>query len=262
MTPLSRTSASRGLLLLGLTAGVPAPLVGQAGPALVTDRPDFTESAVTVPGRSLQLESGYTFTRADDADEHALGEILLRIGVLEGLEARLGVNSHTWVDGVGEDVSGFEDPSVGLKWVLSEEGPSGGGLASALLLGTSVPVGDGDVGEEEWQPEVKLAASRGLTGELALAANVGYAYPSEDGRRFDQGSASLSLGIGLSERWGAYLEGFTIFPSGPSGDDEVVANGGLTFLVHPLFQLDARAGAGLTDAAPDFFIGVGIARRW
>lgn len=253
---------SAALFVPVLAALVPVPLRGQADHPLVTDRPDFTESAVTVPGRGLQLESGYTYTRAGDADEHALGEILLRIGLRDRLEARLGVNSHTWVEGLGEDVSGFEDPSLGIKWVLSEEGLSVGGIASALLLATSVPVGDGDLGEEEWQPEVKLAASRGLTGALALAANVGYAYPSEDGRRFDQGSASLSLGIGVSERWGAYLEGFTIFPSGPSGDDEVVANGGLTFLVHPLFQLDARAGAGLTDAAPDFFVGVGIARRW
>ena len=253
---------STALLVAALAALLPVPVRGQADHPLVTDRPDFTESAVTVPGRSLQLESGYTFTRAGDADEHALGEILLRIGVIHGLEARLGVNSHTWVESIGDDVAGFEDPSLGLKWVLSEEGPSGGGLASALLLATSVPVGDGDLGEEEWQPELKLAASRGLTGALALAANVGYAYPSEDGRRFDQGSASLSLGIGLSERWGAYLEGFTIFPSGPSGDDEVVANGGLTFLVHPLLQLDARAGGGLTHAAPDFFVGVGVARRW
>ena len=47
-----------------------------------------------------------------------------------------------------------------------------------------------------------------------------------------------------------------------SDDDEAVLNGGLTFLVHPLLQLDARVGAGLTDAAPDFFVGVGIARRW
>jgi hypothetical protein len=47
-----------------------------------------------------------------------------------------------------------------------------------------------------------------------------------------------------------------------SGEDEAVLNGGFTFLVHPLLQLDARAGAGITQGAPDFFVGIGVARRW
>lgn len=239
---------------------LPGPLAGQAGAPLVTDRPDFTESAVTVPRGDVQLESGYTFTRAEGGDEHALGEVLLRIGLVERLEARIGLGSHAWMTAVGEDPAGFEDPSLGLKAVLAEEETAG--VAVAVLAATSVPVGDGDIGEDDWQPEVKLAVSRGLSEALALAANAGYARASEADEGFDQGSASLSLGIGLSDRWGAYAEAYGTFPVSPSGDDEAVLNGGLTFLVHPLLQLDARVGAGLTDAASDFFVGVGVARRW
>lgn len=260
MTPLSRTGAPGGLLLLVLASGLPAPLAGQAGPPLVTDRPDFTESAVTVPQGDLQLESGYTFTRSDDADGHALGEVLLRMGLAEGLEARIGVGSHAWIDGAGSDPSGFEDPTLGFKAVLARE--ESAGVAAALLAATTIPVGDGDIGEEDWQPEITLALSRGLNETLALATNIGYARASEDGEGFDQGSASLSLGMGLSERWGAYAEAYGNFPANRSGEDDAVLNGGVTFLVHPLLQLDARAGAGLTDAAPDFLVGVGIARRW
>jgi hypothetical protein len=234
--------------------------MAQSEAPLVTDRPDFTESAVTVPRGDVQLESGYTFTRAEDGDEHALGEILLRIGLVERLEARIGLGSHAWMTAAGNDPSGFEDPSLGLKAVLAQEERAG--VAAAVLAATSIPIGDRDVGEDDWQPEIKLAVSRGLSEALALAANAGYARASEGGEGFDQGSASLSLGMGLSERWGAYAEAYGTFPASPSGDDEAVLNGGFTFLLHPLLQLDARAGAGLTDAAPDFFVGVGIARRW
>jgi hypothetical protein len=246
-----------------LLAAVPIPalLNAQIVAPLVTDRPDFTESALTVPRGDLQLESGYTLTRAEEADEHALGEVLLRIGVADRLEARIGLGSHAWSEAPGEDSSGFEDPSLGLKFVLSEETVEGG-IAAAILAGTSVPVGDEDVGEDEWQPDITLALSRGLADGLSLGGNLGYAYASGDGERFDQGSASLALGIELSERWGSYVEGFAIFPTDPSGEDAAVMNGGFTFLVHPLLQLDARAGAGLTEGAPDFFLGVGIARRW
>ncbi|MGH7571430.1 MAG: transporter [Gemmatimonadota bacterium] len=256
----SRQGLLAAAVLLAVVS-VPAVLNAQIVAPLVTDRPDFTESALTVPRGDVQLESGYTLTRADDADEHALGEILLRIGVAGRLEARIGLGSHAWSEAPGEDPSGFEDPALGLKLVLSEETETGG-LAAAVLAGTSVPVGDEDVGEDEWQPEITLALSRGIADGLSIGGNLGYAYASEGGDRFDQGSASLALGMELSERWGSYVEAFTIFPSDASGEDAAVVNGGFTFLVHPLLQLDARAGAGLTEAAPDFFLGVGIARRW
>lgn len=249
-----------GLLVVAPAGLLPGPLAGQGGAPLVTDRPDFTESAVTVPRGDVQLESGYTFTRAGDADEHTLGEVLLRVGLADRLEARIGLGSHAWIGAAGEDPSGFEDPSLGFKAILAREETAG--VAAAVLAGTTLPVGDGDVGEDDWQPEVKLAVSRGLSEVVALAANAGYARASEEGEGFDQGSASLSLGMGLSDRWGAYAEAYGTFPVTRSGDDEAVLNGGFTFLVHPLLQLDARAGAGLTDAAPDFFVGLGIARRW
>jgi hypothetical protein len=260
MVPLRVRSVQVGLLVLALAGLHARPLVGQPGAPLVTDRPDFTESALTVPRRDVQLESGYTFTRAEGGNEHALGEILLRIGLLDHVEARIGLGSYAWVEASGDDPSGFEDPSLGIKAVLAREETAG--VAAALLAGSSAPVGDDDLGEDDWQPEVKLAVSRGLSEVVALAANAGYARASEDGEGFDQGSASLSLGMGLSDRWGAYGEAYGTFPATRSGDDEAVLNGGFTFLVHPLLQLDARAGAGLTDAAPDFFVGLGIARRW
>jgi hypothetical protein len=50
---------------------------------LVTDRPDFTESAATVTRGRTQVEMGYTFTSAGDFDEHAMGELLVRIGWTE-----------------------------------------------------------------------------------------------------------------------------------------------------------------------------------
>ena len=63
---------------------------------MVTDRPDATESAVTVGVGVFQLESGYTFDKADGVRIHSLGEILLRVGVADILELRFGINSYQW----------------------------------------------------------------------------------------------------------------------------------------------------------------------
>src|SRR3972149_2072098 len=53
---------------------------------LVTDRPDFTESTVTVGLGGVQLEMGYTYTRDEasggNTTEHPFPETLLRVGML------------------------------------------------------------------------------------------------------------------------------------------------------------------------------------
>ena len=40
---------------------------------LVTDRPDFTESTLTVPFGHVQLETGYTFTYDDEGGQASTG---------------------------------------------------------------------------------------------------------------------------------------------------------------------------------------------
>ena len=64
---------------------------------LVTDRPDFTESTVTVGRGVMQLECGYTFTADDEAgvrtNNHSFPETLLRVGMLaEWFELRFDWN--------------------------------------------------------------------------------------------------------------------------------------------------------------------------
>ncbi|MBA3585213.1 MAG: transporter [Gemmatimonadetes bacterium] len=235
----------------------------QAPPSpLVTDRPDFTESPLAVLPGQIQLEAGYTLTGDGRTDEHTLGEVLVRIGVADGLEARLGLESHVWIEGPAGDDAGFEDPSLGIKLALAD-GAVRPGLRPAvgLLIGTTVPGAD-DFGEGEWQPEATLALAWDLADGLSLGSNLGYAYASESGERFDQAFASLAFGFDLAPRVAGYLETFGFSDANPQGDDAAVVNGGATFLVHEDFQLDARAGAGLNGAAPDFFAGVGVAYRW
>ena len=68
----------------------PAPLTAP----LVTDRPDFTESTKTIPRGHLQIEAGFTFVydrRGDDRlRDHAAPELLLRIGLADDFELRIG----------------------------------------------------------------------------------------------------------------------------------------------------------------------------
>lgn len=251
--------------LIGLAVLVNAvPAAAQTGEPLVSDRPDFTESAETIaPGR-VQVEAGITRQESGEEEALSVGEILVRIGLGERLEARLGVGSWTRLDLPGGRLDGYEDPSLGLKVRLASA-PEGGprGLpAAALLVGTSVPVGSAELTTDEWEPEAILSLAWTFTDRLSLGANLGVAFPSADGDRFEQLVASAALGIAATGRLGVFVEAFGYSEEEPGGEATQYVDGGVTFSITDDLQLDARVGFGLNDPSPERFVGVGAAVRW
>lgn len=248
-----RRFARRGLrtgavaALLGLSAGA---LLAQE--PLVTDRPDFTESASAVePGR-VQVEAGVTREEVDGGSVTTIGEILARIGVVPGIEARVGAPS--WIE--SSAASGIGNAFLGAK----AEVPAGGGWDGAILFGATVPVGDEDVASDAWEPEVVVAASHELGPRAELGLNAGWGRPLEDEERVDEFVASGAVGFDLGDGWGAFAEAFgfaTVDDAGPAH-----LNAGVTRRMGPDLQLDARIGAGLFQAAGEWFVGIGFSRRW
>lgn len=247
--------------LLAVLASL-TPVAGRAQETgLVTDRPDFTESA-SVPGHGrVQVEGGWTVEESGDAREHSLGEILVRIGLGERFEARIAPGSWISADDGVDDVSGLDDAGLGVKILLLEE-QAPGIPATAFLASTSVPTGDDEIGSSEWYPEVRLALGWTLSEIWSLGANAGWARSADESEGFDQALGSVALGRSLGERLGMFLELYGFAPAGPEEDDAAVFDGGLTLGFGPDAQLDVRAGVGLTDVAPDWLFGLGFARRW
>lgn len=244
-------------------------LSGLAEP-LVTDRPDFTESPSAVPAGHVQVEGGATFTRVEEEDADTFGEVLVRIGLGKGWEARIGVPSYERITaggGPGGEVSGFGDPSIGFKLRLTPDPPpeeTPGRPEAALLLGTTLPEGDEELSDGTWQPEARVALAWQLGARLSLSSNIGYAYPEDTaaGERFHQFLASLSLGLALTDRLGAFVEGYGYSEETVDGSEAAYMDAGFTWLVSNDLQLDVRAGRGFNDADPDWFVGAGAALRW
>ena len=240
---------SAALLLAPALAGA------QQGEELVGDRPDFTESAVAVsPGR-VQIEAGTTWTRDESETAHELGEVLVRIGMVEDLELRVGLGS--WVR--AGDADGWDGGSLGIKARLVE----GWGLRPelAVLLGAATPFGDEEVADGSWQPEAKLALGWELAEDLDLGVNAGYARPGEGEGRFDQAQWSAALGWGATERLGFFVEAFGFGREAPEGGATQYLDAGVTWLLGPELQLDARLGRGLGDEAAEWFAGAGVVAR-
>ena len=73
--------------------------------------------------------------------------------------------------------------------------------------------------------------------------------------------SARSLGIDLAPRWGAFVELFGDLPASDPVPATHSVDGGLTFLFSPRLQADLFGGVGLNDAAPDWFVGVGVSLR-
>lgn len=231
--------------------------------ALVTDRPDFTESTETIPQGRKQIEGGYTFARTGEERSDSIGELLLRVATGARSELRVGFPNYARLRGSGA-ATGFEDASLGAKFRLRDAGEDFGlrRPAVSLIVATSLPTGGRAYRVRALQPEAKLCLSAELSNRLGVAANLNYAYLSDDGDRFGEFSSSLSLAQSLSERTGVFLEYFGFFPGGSGRADSHYVNAGATYLINNDVQWDGRVGKGLNGAADDYFVGLGAARRF
>ncbi len=225
---------------------------------LVSDRPDFTESTLSIPRGHVQLELGMTYEDLDGADLETYGELLVRLGLGGGWEARIGVPSYQRLDTSGRDLSGFGDVSIGAKRALGQFG----GTDVAVLVATSVPTASGDFESSSWQPDAALALAWELPNGWSLGSNIGWTYADGGDDRFHQYRVSVALGVPTGSRSGAFFEAYAFSEEYDGGDTATYVDAGLTYLVNDDLQLDARIGYGLSDAEVDLFFGAGLVARW
>ena len=242
-----------------------APFAAPRGgvPELVTDRPDFTESSEIIERGSLQFESGVNYE--SDAESGLLSRAfsaptaLLRIGLGHRAELRVGADGLVTTSVAGSRVSGYSDVELGAKIRLFDQRSLGVDLA--VLPMVSLPTGSDDFSSGAADPTVKITWARDLPAGFGLSGNVNASSISEDGRRFHQQALSASLGHDLVAGFGSYVEVYGFSKMSPDDGRGVTVDGGVSHLIGGDIQFDIETGRGLTAAAPDWFIGVGIAIR-
>lgn len=231
---------------------------------LITDRPGQTESSWTVPKKTLQIETGF-LAEFDEVSEMKTQQYntgtLLRYGAWKRFELRLGIEHSTRHSSI-EKID-FNSKSSGLMpWVLGTKialAKPNGWLPEIALMGHfEIPFsGKRDYSSDYLNPEIRLAALHTLSPRWALGYNAGV---------FAQGSTnewnflySLVVGYSANPKIGLYAEAYGT--NAPQFKSDFRIDGGMTFLLRHNLQLDLSGGIGISELAPDGFVGVGLSWR-
>ena len=227
------------------------------GQELVTDRHDITESAVIVPGGSLQVEQGVGIAFEGSDREVGILSTLLRYGINEHFELR--GELFPVLDPVADaNQLGIAPVSLGLKILLTEKDTRG--IQMALLTHfVFSQLATAEYREPHNALRVLLAAQKDINEAFTLSANAGFSYDTNSSLL--QYVYSISAGYAPFEKLGIFAEQFTVSAiPGSNNPNDYAMDAGITYLLSPLFQLDASAGVSLTYA-DSYFFSAGISWR-
>ena len=229
------------ILLFPFMAAAQSPL------ELITDRPDFTESGVTVPRGRVQIESGILYDQVVDTGNVVFPEVLVRWAPLNQFELRFGLPNYV----AGDFSGGLSDGSVGAKVQFGPIGSWDLGLIAAV----SLPVGEAELTSGTVDPELILIAGRNLSSRVSLGAQGMLVYDGAED--VWQIGGTLVVGAGLAERAGTFVEAVVIDQRRNSVF--VMLHHGYTYLLTPTLQLDAHAGFGFFEGGGgEGLVGIGL----
>jgi Putative MetA-pathway of phenol degradation len=266
---MKRTPVLQVLSTSFLLATGPVLAQGTSETPIATDRPGFLFSSLTVGRGTFQTELGLpAVTLIQDGDSEFRSTslvVLLRFGVADNLELRLGAPVYTEArvefGPFDETESGYGDLEAGVKWhVLDNEG---GRPSFALIPSVILPTGEEGFSAEDPVYQLNAVSEWTLADGWGLAGLAGYLNGPAGDDRFNQEVFALSLGRSLpSPAWSAYGEAAYVVTDLDGASDSSFLGGGIKYLVSNDAQLDLNFDRGLTDDSPDWLFGLGLSARF
>lgn len=209
---------------------------------IVTDRPDQTESSVTVATGNLQIESGVSIANEGRVTSTFLPSTLLRYGIFEGVELRFVFQNESTeisLDGGNRKYQGFSDLEIGTKiQILKKENVN---TEIAFLSHLIIPSAKTGITTDNFGVINKLSVSHSLSDIVGIGYNIGYDLVEKQSAL----TYSVALGISFSDKVGFYVEPYGSWAE--QNDFESNFDLGITYLVRPNLQLDVSYGTGINN---------------
>ena len=238
---------------------------GKEYDAMITDRPDQTESSVLVPKRFLQVETGAFYESLElnntKIKTTVFNTTLLRYGLLDNLELRVGFSSSEVKqefqgNSLNNVASGFSPLAIGVKIGVAQE--KGILPEIAFLNHVNFPfLASQDFKTKSTGIDFRFSFAHTLSEKSSLGYNMGMAW---DG---DITTANyvytIAYGYSISDKVGAFIEIYGDLPEDSHFNH--FWDTGLTYLINDTIQLDVSGGTGLSKNTQDLYVSAGISFR-
>ena len=243
------------LILLLLSLNIAWAQEPEPTPAIVTDRPDVTESSIVVPKGSLQFENGITSTTDHGNQSVDFSETLVRFGISAKAELRAVVPNY-FKKVTGTSATGFDDIAVGVKQQL---GPLRGHFDLAVIVALSLPTGADRISSHGFDPFIKFPWSKDLAKGWSLGGMQSLFWNTRAGGRNLVWEPTLMVEKEISSSGSVFVEYAGDFAQ--QGGSKQITHVGTAYRITPKQQIDFHVGFGVSPAAPKHFLAVGYSFR-
>lgn len=240
-----------------------------------TDRPDRTESPLTVDAGHFQVELDlltYFYDRADGGGEHetvktlAVAPFNFKVGLLNHVDLQIVALPYNvqWTHDRDLDrrtrASGFGD--ILLRCKMNLWGNDGGRTAFGVMPVIKFPTSQDDLGNGALEGGIILPLAIQLPGEwdLGTMVQVNYLQDSASSDYHTEVIESITAGHDIIGELAGYVELFSNLSTERDADWMATFDFGFTYKLSRNVQLDAGMNVGLTEAANDLnpFIGLSV----
>ncbi len=241
---------------------------------MVTDRPDITESAITVPLHYLQIETGYQYNVTEFDYTYHYASTLLRYGLTANIELRFAGEYQSLKKRMGTIVFGVEDnfnnffqneikgiagTMAGAKFQVINEKEKGSNFA--VLAQLFLPWGKSGLVPDKIEPEIIFSFGTKFAKRLGIGINTGFHWNSNSENLII--FYSVSSGISLSNVVSIFAEYSGDYENKTSKNNFMhIIDGGFIVLVKKNIQIDLYAGINVIPNDLDWFWGSGISVRF
>lgn len=219
---------------------------------IVTDRPDQTESSITVEKKTFQIEMGAMYLTVGENDFQSIlaPQILMRYGIGNEVELRFATQHESSKFNRGDDelnFNGIDNIQFGAKLqLLKNENTK---TKIAFLSHLVMPLSQNELAINQVGVINKIAVSHSISNTINVGYNIGFDYLENSSSL----NYSLAVGFGISKVVGFYVEPFGVW--GASNFFESNFDMGFTFLLNSNFQLDTSYGLGLNNNMNYYSVG-------
>lgn len=221
------------------------------------DRPGEGLNTGITPVGNVAWEQGLPTARySKSGDQTATtlsADMLLRTGLSDDLELRLGWAGPTWTqvksNGQTEEDDGLGDVSIGLKKAIDLDDDK---LSMALLAEAIIATGNAGFTNEEDIYSLGSVVSYQYNDLVSTALTMRYEWQDSNWAV----SAIPSLGYRITDRWSGYSE--LIYRKAESVDNQYALGTGVMYALNDRVQLDANVGVDLDGADRSYFSGLGF----